>query len=45
MTGNRIPESYLARFLPSQGRQEQETLPADIAAFVRSVTGKEKNDD
>ena len=42
MTGNRIPESYLKRFLPSQGRP-QDTMPADIAAFVRSIT-KEQND-
>lgn len=41
MTGNHIPESYLRRFLPSQGKREDE-MPADIAAFVRSVTGEKK---
>lgn len=37
MTGNKIPERYLKQFLPSQDRP-QDTMPADIAAFVRSVT-------
>ena len=40
-TGNRIPDSYLKRFLPSQDRP-QDTMPADIAAFVRSITGEKR---
>lgn len=40
MTGNRIPESYLRKFWPVQDKQD--TMPADIAAFIRSVTTKEQ---
>ena len=28
--GNRIPASYLKRFLPSQGRTERDDLPHDL---------------
>lgn len=38
LTGNRIPESYLAKFLPSQDRKQDNELPADIAAFLRGIT-------
>lgn len=40
MMGNKIPESYLAKFLPSQGRKDSQDLPADIAVFIRSITKK-----
>ena len=40
MTGNRIPDSYLRKFWPVQDKQDD--MPADIAAFVRSVTTKEQ---
>jgi len=40
MTGNRIPESYLRKFWPVQDKQDE--MPADLAAFIRSVTTKEQ---
>lgn len=32
--GNRIPASYLKRFLPSQGRTERDDLPHDLRLFL-----------
>lgn len=41
--GNKIPESYLAKFLPKA--KDNQDMPADIAAFIRSITKKEQNHD
>jgi hypothetical protein len=35
--GNKIPASYLARFLPSQGQTQQNDLPHDLRLFMEEL--------
>lgn len=35
--GNRIPASYLKRFLPSQGREQEPSLPHDLRLFLHNM--------
>jgi hypothetical protein len=35
--GNRVPASYLKRFLPSQGRTENDDMPHDLRLFMETI--------
>lgn len=35
--GNKIPDSYLARFLPSQGEKQNNDLPYDLRLFMEEL--------
>lgn len=35
--GNKIPASYLAKFLPSSGEEEQLELPYDVRLFLEQM--------
>lgn len=35
--GNKIPDSYLKRFLPSQGRKEETDMSVELRSFLASL--------
>ena len=35
--GNKIPASYLAKFLPSAGDEDQLELPFDVRLFLEQI--------
>lgn len=37
MSGNRIPASYLKRFLPSQGKPVQPDIPYELRLFLENL--------
>ena len=36
-TGNRIPASYLKRFLPSQGKPARPDIPYELRLFLENL--------
>ncbi len=38
--GNKIPDSYLAKFLPSQGRETNDDLPWELRVFMDNLGEK-----
>lgn len=37
--GNKIPASYLKRFLPSQGEKARPDMPYDLRLFMNEIGG------
>lgn len=38
--GNKIPTSYLKKFLPSQGKEAHPDMPYDLRLFMNQLGGK-----
>ena len=38
--GNKIPASYLKKFLPSQGEEATPDLPYELRLFLHNIGGK-----